>query len=318
MGAYILRRLGSSVVVFFIITIIIFTMLRLAGDPVAMLVPPDQYNTGTAEFLAQKRHELGLDRAIPIQYLAWLGDVFRGDLGNSIKNGRPVSEIIGERVGPTVELIGLALILAILIALIFGTWAAVRKNRTADYVITFISMLAISTPGFFAGILAIYVFSVKLGWLPSAGMSTTGVHSTVDQLKHLVLPVTVLGLSLSAGLLRFVRGTMISELTADYIRTATAKGLSKRSTIVKHVLRNALVPILTYVMLQIPLMVAGAVLIEQIFAWPGMGSMIVDYAANSDYPVLIAVGMLTAIVVLAANFLADLLYTVLDPRVSLR
>lgn len=318
MGAYILRRLGSSVVVFFIITIIIFTMLRLAGDPVAMLVPPDQYNTGTEEFLAQKRHELGLDRPIPIQYLAWLGDVFRGDLGNSIQNGRPVSEIIGERIGPTVELIGLALILAVVIALIFGTWAAVRKNRLADYIITFLSMLAISTPGFFAGILAIYVFSVKLGWLPSAGMSTTGVHSTADQLKHLVLPVTVLGLSLSAGLLRFVRGTMISELTADYIRTATAKGLSKRSTIVKHVLRNALVPILTYVMLQIPLMVAGAVLIEQIFAWPGMGSMIVDYAGNSDYPVLIAVGMLTAIVVLAANFLADLLYTVLDPRVSLR
>ncbi|WP_029138701.1 ABC transporter permease [Nakamurella lactea] len=319
MGAYLLRRLASTVLVFFLITIVVFTLIHLApGDPIAMQIPPDQYTSATQDFIAAKRHELGLDRALPIQYLTWIGHAFTGDLGLSIVNGRPVSEIIGERIVPTLELMSLGMILAIVIALVFGTWAAVRKNRIVDYVITFFSMLTISTPGFFIGIMAIYLFSVKLKLLPSAGMSTTGVHTTADALKHLILPVTILGLTMSAGLLRFVRGAMISELTADYQRTALAKGLTRGGVVVKHVFRNALIPILTVIAYMIPQLLSGAVLIESVFAWPGMGSMVVDEAAKNDFPVLIAFAMLTAILVLLSNLVADVLYTLVDPRVKLR
>lgn len=319
MGTYLLRRLASTVVVFFLISIIVFTLIHLApGDPIAMQIPPDQYTAATQDFIAAKRHELGLDRALPIQYLTWMGHALTGDLGLSIVSGRPVSEIIGERVGPTLELMTLGMALAVVIALIFGTWAAVRKNRIVDYVITFFSMLTISTPGFFIGIMAIYVFSVKLKWLPSAGMSTTGVHTSADALKHLILPVTILGLMLSAGLLRFVRGAMISELTSDYQRTALAKGLSRGAVVVKHVFRNALIPILTVIAYMIGQLFGGAVLIEAVFAWPGMGTMVVDEASKNDYPVLIAFALITAVLVLLANLVADILYTVVDPRVRLR
>lgn len=319
MGSYLLRRLASTVLVFFLISIIVFTLIHLApGDPVAMQIPPDQYNSATVEFIANKRHELGLDRALPIQYFAWVGQALQGDLGLSIVDGRQVSTIIGERIIPTVELMGLGITLAVVIALIFGTWAAVRKNRVVDYIITFFSMLTISTPGFFIGIIAIYVFSVKLKLLPSAGMSTTGVHTTSDALKHLIMPVTILGLMMSAGLLRFVRGAMISELTSDYQRTALAKGLSRPAVVVKHVFRNALIPILTVIAYMIPQLLSGAVLIEAVFAWPGMGSMVVDEASKNDYPVLIAFAMITAILVLLSNLLADVLYTLVDPRVKLR
>jgi len=318
-GVYLLRRLASTVVVFFLISIIVFTLIHLApGDPIAMQIPPDQYNSATQDFIAAKRHELGLDRALPIQYLTWIGHALTGNLGLSIVSGRPVSDIIGERVGPTLELMALGMALAIVIALIFGTWAAVRKNRFVDYVITFFSMLTISTPGFFIGIMAIYLFSVKLKLLPSAGMSTTGVHTTADALQHLVMPVTILGLTMSAGLLRFVRGAMISELTSDYQRTALAKGLSRSAVVVKHVFRNALIPILTVIAYMIPQLLGGAVLIESVFAWPGMGTMVVDEASKNDYPVLIAFAMITAILVLLSNLVADILYTLVDPRVKLR
>ncbi|MGI8418129.1 MAG: ABC transporter permease [Nakamurella sp.] len=319
MGSYLLRRLASMVVVLFLISIIVFTLIHLApGDPVAMRIPPSQYSSGTVAFIGAERHRLGLDRALPIQYFAWLGQIFHGDLGLSLISGESVGHLIGQRVGPTLELMSLALALAIVLALVFGTWAAVRKNRIVDYIVTFLSMLTISTPGFFVGILAIFVFSVKLRLLPSAGMSTTGVHTTKDALEHLVMPVLVLGLSMSAGLLRFVRGAMISELTSDYMRTALAKGLSYRAVVVKHVFRNALIPILTMIMLLVPALLSGAVLIEQIFAWPGMGSLIVYESSQNDYPVLIAFAMLTAVLVLLSNFVADILYTVVDPRVRLR
>lgn len=319
MGAYLLRRAGSTIVVFLLISVIVFTLIHLApGDPVAMQIPPDQYTSATQAFIAGKRHELGLDRALPVQYLSFMRRAFSGDLGLSIIDGRKVSTIIGERLMPTVELMGLGFILALLIALVFGVWAAAYKNRLVDYVITFVSMITISTPGFFIGIVAIYVFSVKLRLLPSAGMSTTGVHTGVDALKHLILPVCILGLMLSAPLLRFVRGAMISELSSDYQRTALAKGLSRPAVIVKHVFRNALIPVLTVIAYMIPQLLSGAVLIEAVFAWPGMGSMVVAEASKNDYPVLVAFALFTAILVMVSNLLADVLYTVVDPRVKLR
>lgn len=319
MGSYLLRRLGTTVIVFFVISVVVFTLIQLApGDPVAMQIPPDQYTSATQDFIESKRRELGLDKPLPIQYFAWAGRALTGDLGLSIRSGRPVAELIGERIIPTVELMSLGLLVAIIIALVFGTWAAVRKNKIVDYVITFLSMLTISTPGFFIGIVAIYIFAVKLRLLPSAGMSTSGVHTTADLLQHLVLPVSVLGIQFSGGLLRYVRGSIISELTSEYIRTGLAKGMSKRQVVVRHVFRNALIPIITVIALMLPSLLGGAVLIETIFAWPGMGTLVVDSAGNRDYPILIAVALIAAIMVLLANFLADVLYSVVDPRVKLR
>jgi ABC-type dipeptide/oligopeptide/nickel transport system permease component len=319
MTIFLVRRAATTVVVFLVITVIIFSLVHAApGDPVAMLIPPGDLNAGSVEFIARKRQELGLDQPLPLQYLSWLGDALRGDFGYSVAGQRPVSELIGERIIPTVELMSLSLLAGILIALPLGVVAAVYHNRFADYVATFISLASVSIPSFFVGIVAIYVFALKFGLLPSAGMSNPTDGSPLDLLRHLVLPVAILGLSTAGTLARYVRSSMLTELQSDYVRTALAKGVPMRRMLFRHALRNALIPIITVIALFLPGLLGGAVVIEQVFAWPGMGQLAVTAVSRQDYAVIIAFALLVSVLVLVSNLLADVLYAIVDPRVVLK
>jgi peptide/nickel transport system permease protein len=229
-----------------------------------------------------------------------------------------VAELLGERIGPTVYLMGLSLLLALLIAVPLGLLAAVRKGKVADYVTSLISLSAVSTPPFFLGILAIYVVSVQLELLPSAGMSTPGRESFTDSLLHLLMPLVILGFAQSGVFIRYVRSSVISELRAGYVRTAQAKGLKPARVVTKHVLRNAMIPVITIVALSLPGLLAGAVVIETVFAWPGMGQLAVASVVGRDYPVIIGFALVVAVLVLFSNLIADLLYRLVDPRVKLR
>ena len=318
MGAYLVKRLVTTIVVFFVISIAVFALVKAApGDPIAMMIPPEQYTTATPEFIEMKRHELGLDRPVPLQYLSWLGGVFRGDLGYSIFNNQPVLQMLGQRVAPTLELMLTATLISIVIAIPLGVLAAVRKNGPVDYTATVLSLIAISTPPFFIGIIAIYTFSLKLRVLPSSGMSTPGDGSLPDLLKHLAMPAIILGLAGAGQYTRYVRASVVSELTSQYVRTARAKGMSMGAIMFKHVLRNSMIPVITIIALSLPLLLGGAVILEQIFSWPGMGQLAVTAVSRQDYSVIVAFAMMTAGLVLLSNLIADLLYAVVDPRVRL-
>lgn len=318
MASYIIRRLLVNALVLLLISAVLFTLVHAApGSPVDFMVTPEQVGVGYDDFRQAKAHELGLDRPLPVQYVLWLQDVLRGDFGYSFVDRRPVLTVVAERIPATVELLGLALLLQLAVALPAGMVAAMRRNRLTDYVVSFLSLGAISTPAFFLGMIGIYVFSLKLRVLPSTGVETQGDGSPLDLLRHLVLPVTILGLVHAGGLVRYVRSCTIAELSSDYVRTARAKGASETRVMVRHVLRNALIPVITVVMLSVPTVFAGAVVIEQIFAWPGMGQLAVAAVERQDFPVVIGFAGMVAVCVLISNLIADVLYTVVDPRVRL-
>lgn len=318
MVSYVIRRVLVNLVVLLLISVVLFALVHAApGNPVDFMVSPEQVGPGYEQFRAAKIHELGLDRPLPVQYVLWLKQALSGDLGYSFSDGRPVVTVVAERIPATVELLGLALVVQLLIALPAGMIAAMRRNTAVDYVVSFLSLGAISTPAFFLGMIGIYIFSLKLRILPSSGLFTQGDGSPADLARHLVMPVMILGLAHAGGLTRYVRSCTIAELTSDYIRTARAKGASEVRVMVRHVLRNALIPVITVVMLSVPGVFAGAVVIEQIFAWPGMGQLAVAAVQRQDFPVVIGFAGMVAVIVLASNLVADLLYTVVDPRVKL-
>ncbi|MBB5791275.1 ABC transporter permease subunit [Jiangella mangrovi] len=319
MTAYLVRRFAVSVLVLFLVTVGLFGLVHAApGDPVTMMVPVDQLGADSAAFIEQKRQELGLDRPLPVQYWSWLQGVATGDLGYSLTNNRPVSELLAERLVPTIELMGLGLGLGIAIAIPLGMLAAVRRNTAADYWTAALSLGAVSIPGFFLCILAIYVFALQLGWVPSAGMSTPGAPSLGDSLHHLVMPVAILAFGVAGPFTRYVRSGVIAELGSEYVRTAESKGATPRRILFGHVLRNALIPLITVLGLTLPALLVGAVVVEQIFAWPGMGQLVISAVNQQDYPVIIGFAFFVAILVLLSNMLADVLYSVADPRVSLQ
>ncbi|MET9245318.1 ABC transporter permease [Nonomuraea sp. NPDC003709] len=318
MLAYLVRRLLTNAAVFLLISVGVFLLVRAApGDPVRMMVDPERLASGGPAFVAAKRAELGLDRPVLVTYGIWLRDVLGGDLGHSFVSRRPVAEVLGERMGPTVLLMGTALAIGLMLAVAAGTLAAIRRNTAVDHATTVAGLGAISVPGFFLGIAAIYLFSLRLGWVPSSGMSTPGDGGAADILAHLVLPAAVLGLSIAGPFTRYVRAGLLAELDADYVRTAEAKGAGPGRVLMRHALRNALVPLITVVMISIPQLLAGAVAVEQVFAWPGMGQLAVSSIGQLDHPVVIGFAMFVAVLVLVCNLAADLLYAVADPRISL-
>jgi peptide/nickel transport system permease protein len=318
MGAYITRRLLINVLVFLLITVVIFWLVHKApGDPIAMMVPPDQLNAGSAAFIAARRHELGLDDPLIVQYWHWLVNALHGDFGYSLVNGRSVTSLLGERIGPTIELMGTGLVLSLLIAFPLGIVAALRRNTRVDYAATVVSLGSVSVPAFFLALIAIYVLTVKFPILPSAGISDPSAPGLADSLRHLVLPALILGFGNSGAYMRYVRSSMITELGADYVRTAEAKGAPRRRVVVRHTLRNSLIPVLTYVAANLPQQLAGAVVIEQVFAWPGMGQLAVSSVGRHDYSVIIGFALIIAVLVLISSLLADVLYTLVDPRVRL-
>lgn len=319
MGAYLVRRLASNVLVFLLITVAIFWLVHKApGDPIAMRIPADQLNSGSAEYIAQQRHELGLDRPVFVQYWFWLTNAIQGDLGYSLLNGRPVTELLTERLGPTVELMLVGLVISLSVAFPLGILAARRKNSIWDYGTAVVSLGSVSIPVFFLALVAIFVFTLQWQWLPSSGIADPANPSLLDSIRHLVLPSVILGIANTGTYLRYVRGSMITELGADYVRTAEAKGASARRVVYRHALRNSLIPVLTVIASNMGQLLAGAVVIEQVFAWPGMGQLAVGSVNQHDYSVIVGFALLVAILVLLFNLLADVLYTVVDPRVRLR
>lgn len=320
MLAYIARRLLVAIPVFVGVMVVSFLIVRLLpGDPVQLLLDPEQLQGPAGqEFLARKRAELGLDQPLPIQFIVWAGQVLHGDFGTSFQSGEPVSSLFLQRLGPTVLLMTFGVVVALVVGVPLGTMSALRPYGKFDTITGVGSMLGISMPGFFLSLAAVYVFALQLRILPSAGMQTLGEDgSVVDLLRHLVLPGCVLAATLLGPYVRYTRQGMLEVLGQDYLTTATAKGVPRPTIVVGHALRNALVPLTTAVAVQIPALLAGTVLIEKIFAWPGLGGLMLDAITARDYPIVIAAIMLTALLVLVCNLVADLVAAALDPRIRL-
>jgi peptide/nickel transport system permease protein len=317
---WLLRRILVSIPVLLGITLLSFCFVRLApGDPVRMMVNPEYMAGGAEEFIARKRAELGLDKPLPVQYVAWLGEVAQGNLGYSFFDRRPVGDILKERIWPTTELMGAALMLALAFGVPLGLLAAIRQYSTLDYASAILSLATISTPSFFLGLAAIYIFSLKLNLLPTSGMFTAGQPRSVgDDLHHLILPAVILGLNLAGPFVRYARSSLLEVIRQDYLTTARSKGLAGRLVILRHALPNALIPLITVIGIQIPALFAGAVVIEQIFSWPGMGQLALAAITQRDYPVLMGFTMIIAVLVLLSNLAADVAYAVVDPRIRLQ
>ncbi len=320
MARFILWRILISVPVLFGITLIAFTALSLApGDPLLARIDPSILAQQSPEWLEEQRHELGLDQPVPIRYAKWLVGVIRGDLGFSIVTHRPIADELAIRLPVTLQLMGAALLIAICVGIPFGVISAVRQYSKVDYALTTFTIVMISTPTFFLGMLAIYVFGVYFRLLPTSGVATLGTPpSLVDRLMHLVLPAGILGLANAAQLMRYTRASMLETLRKEYITTAKAKGLNTVVILVRHALRNALISIITVIGLLLPELVAGAIVTEQIFAWPGMGFMAVRAAADRDPSLLMGVVLVVGVGVLLSSLLADIAYIVVNPRVRYR
>jgi peptide/nickel transport system permease protein len=310
---YILRRLLVSIPVLFGVTLIAYFIMTLApGDAVDMLISPGL----SPQDIALKRQALGLDEPVLVQYAKWLHELTHGNLGYSFTNRRPVTERIGERIGPTLILTFSSLLLSYLIAIPIGVLSAVRQYSFLDYASTIFSFLGISVPSFFFGLLMIYFFALKMDLFPTGGMQTIGApFSLPDRLAHLVLPAIVLSLQNTGVIMRYTRSGMLEVIHQDYIRTARAKGLGERLIIYRHALRNALIPVITLAGVQLPFLLGGAIITEQIYNWPGMGRLAVEAINQRDYPTIMGINMLAAVMVIAGNLFADVMYGVVDPRI---
>ena len=320
MAAFVLRRLAIAVPVIIGILILAFCFVHLLpGSPLQMLIPPnDLAGPDSAKFLANMQVQLGLNKPLPIQWLDWIGQVFQGNLGYSYDQQVPVTSLIGQRIGGTLLLSLTALLLALVIAIPLGVTAALKQRSWFDYLAVGVSMLAISIPVFFLGLMAIYFFSLRLGWLPPGGRSSLGAaDSFADTVKHLAMPACVLAAVLLGPYVRYVRQSMLEVLRMDYIRTAVAKGVPRSRVVFGHALRNALIPLTTVLAIQIPALLAGTLVIETVFAWPGLGKLVYDAISNRDYPIILAVVMLSAALVIAFNVVADIVAALLDPRIRL-
>lgn len=316
MTTYLINRFIHSVITLFIIITFVFVIIRLApGGPEVMLGAEDM----SAEDAARFRAKLGLDQPMHIQYLKWLKALLRGDLGKSYMEHRSVITVIRERVPNTLRLALSAFFLALLLSIPLGVLCAIKPYRWYDYVITFFSLIGISMPVFWIGILLIIIFAVKLRLLPSAGMATLGAEfSLADRLAHLAMPATVLTVYHLARWTRYTRSSMLEVIGEDYIRTARAKGLAARSVVFKHALKNAFIPVITVIGLSLPGLVGGAAITETVFAWPGVGRLAVTAAYRRDYPVIMGILVMFSAMVIISNLLIDILYMYLDPRVRLK
>jgi peptide/nickel transport system permease protein len=317
MGRYIVRRLLTAIPTLFAISLIIFTILALApGDPLSDLALNDAV---PIEMRQQLRADLGLDDPIPVRYAKWFRGMATGSFGISFRTRAPVIDSIKQRLPTTLWISGTALILGIGIAIPIGVLAAVKQYSIFDQVSTTIAFFGFSIPTFFSGLMLILLFSVNLGWLPSIYRSTltdTGSDLLIAQFKQSIMPIMVLGLFSGATLTRFVRASMLENLHSDYVRTARAKGLREGKVINGHVLRNALIPVVTIVALQIPGVITGAVITEQVFSIPGLGRLLIESIQNNDTPVVMTLTFLFSILVVIFNLIADVLYGVLDPRIK--
>jgi peptide/nickel transport system permease protein len=318
-GTYVLRRILIAFPVLLGITIVSFVALSLApGDPLTARLDPSMLAElqRNPALLQERRKELGLDQPVPVRYVVWLSGAVRGDFGYSIQSHRPIAEEIAKRIPPTLALMATAIAIAVLVGVPFGILSALRQYSLLDYVLTGFTLLMSSAPTFVLGLAGIYLFAVWLDLLPSGGIQTLGRPNTVlDFVQHLILPAFVLGLASAAPLLRYTRASMLEVLQSDYVVTARAKGLVPRVVVLRHAFRNSLIPIITVIGLLLPELVAGAVITEQIFAWPGMGQLAVRAARDRDPALMMGVVLVLGSAVLATNLLVDLVYARIDPRI---
>jgi len=309
----VVRRLLATIPVLLLVTAGVFTLLHLTpGDPIDAMMA-ESVDAQAKETL---RKELGLDRSIPVQYATWMGRVLRGDLGRSIRNGEPVIENVGRRIRPSLQLALMAMAISLSIAFPVGIVSAVRRNRPVDRVSTTFALFGICMPNFLLALLLIFFFGVTLRWLPISGY-TDPLEDPVAGLRSLVLPAVTLGLALAAVITRTLRSSLLEALAEDYVRTARAKGLSEGRVVRGHVLKNALIPVVTVLGLQLGTLIGGAVITEYVFALPGVGRLVVDAVFARDYPTVQGVVLLIAAGFIASNFLVDVLYGFLDPRIRL-
>jgi peptide/nickel transport system permease protein len=320
------RRLLISIFSLWVISLLSFGLMELApGGPMAMYAENPKITYADRMRIAEK---LGLDKPPHVRYVIWLKNTVQGDLGLSYATGRPVAREISDRLPATLKLMTASFLLSVLIAIPIGIYSATHRYSTADNLVTFGSFLGISMPAFWFGLLMLYVFSIWLKVLPGGGQSTPWFNPLAftpmvrpfavlwENLRYMIMPAVVLGLMNTAKWSRYMRSSMLEVISQNYIRTARAKGVSERKVIYKHALRNALTPIVTIMGLDLPSFFAGAVITETIFAWPGMGRLFITSVGNRDYQVLMGIVVITAVLVLLGNFLADVIYTVLDPRVK--
>lgn len=303
MGTYLVRRLAHSVLVLFGVTALVFVLMRLSGDPVAMLLPAEATNADVEEY----RRLLGLDKSVIEQYVRFIGQALQGDLGYSFRNSQPALRLVLDRAPATLTLSGAAFLVSLLLAIPLGILSATHRDSALDFGGRALALLGQAVPTFLLGIVLILVFAVRLRWLPAFG---------AGGLDHLILPSFTLGAYSAAITTRMLRSSLLDVLHAGYIQTARAKGLTERTIVIAHALRNAAIPTVTVLGLQVGHLVGGSIITEYVFSYPGMGRLVLDAIAHRDYAVVQAFVVLLAAVVAAINLLVDLLYAALDPRIT--
>lgn len=319
MLTYLLSRLGESLVVLWVISIVAFGLMRLApGDP-AVALYGEQFLKMSLKDRQQIRQNLGLDRPLPVQYYKWAEGMLRGNLGRSYLSGQEVSELIGERLPATLLLSSAACVLIVFMTLVLGLYSGLKRYSLIDYGSTIGGFVLMSIPGFWLGLMSILLFSVWLRWLPSSGMCSIG-HSPdlVDFIKHLVLPAAVLSLTHIGYYIRLLRGSVATVSELPFVAVLKSRGLHPWLITTKHILRNALIPFVTYLGVSVSMMLGGSVVTEAIFAWPGVGLLSVEAALRKDYPVLMGTILLSGLLVVLGSLTADLICAWLDPRIRLR
>jgi len=311
MLAFIVRRVAIIVPTLLFVTILIFGLQQLLpGDP-AVVLAGEERDPNVVAYLREKLH---LDEPLPVRYFYWIKGVVRGDLGDSLRMQKPVSELILEKLPVTLELAGFAIVIALLIGIPAGIVSAVKRGTAWDYGANVVALWGLSTPNFWLGIMLILLFSVTLGWLPASGF-VSPFEDWRANVASLIMPAFVLGNAIAAVLMRHTRSAMLQVLSSDYVRTARAKGLPETSVVLKHALRNALIPVITLGALELGTLLSGAVLTEQVFSIPGFGKLIVDAVFNRDYAVVQGVVLFTATAYIVLNLIADILYVIVNPRI---
>lgn len=318
MGRYIARRAIEALPLLLLVSMILFGMIQLTGDPLAAYTVD---STITAEDIVRLRHFYGLDQPVPIQYLRWLGNILTGNWGTSFVSNVAVAQLIAQRLPNTLLLVFSAYSIILIVAVVVGTYTAVHQYSPIDHLVTTLAFVGISVPSFWLGLLLLIFFAVQtrnlgLPYFPAGGMYDLAVGPTLPQVAwHLVLPAITLATVVVASYIRYVRASMLEVIRQDYVRTARAKGLSEAVLLRRHAFKNAAIPLVTLIGLDMPRFLSGSVVVESIFAWPGMGRLFWEEAQRTDIPVLMAVLMFTSLLVVVFNLLADIVYAFLDPRI---
>lgn len=315
MFKYFLKKLMTMIPMLLFLSFIVYLGMEFTpGDPINYLVSPDQAGSANLEAL---REELGLNDPFFVRYVRWLGNILKGDFGYSLVRGMKIETLIGRTLPATFELAILALILSTIVSVLLGILEAVKQNTWIDHTLSFLGVIGISIPQFFLGILLIKIFALKLGWLPTGGRLVEGATSIFDRIPNLILPLLTMTVSMTSALMRYTRNSMLDVMNMDYVKTARAKGIPEWKVYIKHVFRNALIPIITILCFRLPMLIGGSVIIETVFSWPGIGTIMLNGLTSNDYPLIMISTLMTAVVIMVASLLVDLLTALLDPRVRL-